>query len=178
MTGSFIEFIKLSFWLLCFFEEKKCQHYFIMQSFQAQYLFVFFFLLCKGAFIRSIFSSNSLQNSALHLSKHLLNCTHQMSLTTHLNSHIWVWNRCRWKVWGEIKGQFDHLIRVGENFLFLSDIGSDKNWGSVWPMAFVSVPPFFFFFVILYITCQILFFIQNWMQDYNVPIFMIIKQLN
>ena len=33
------------------------------------------------------------------------------------------------------------------------------------------------FFVILYITCQILFFIQNWMQDY-LYIVMIIKQLN
>ena len=27
--------------------------------------------------------------------------------------------------------------------LFLSDIGSDRKWGSVRPMAFVSVPPFF-----------------------------------
>jgi hypothetical protein len=34
-----------------------------------------------------------------------------------------------------------------------------------------------FFFVMLYITCQILFFIQNWMQDY-LYIVMIIKQLN
>ena len=33
------------------------------------------------------------------------------------------------------------------------------------------------FFVILYIICQILFFIQNWMQDY-LYIVMIIKQLN
>jgi hypothetical protein len=33
------------------------------------------------------------------------------------------------------------------------------------------------FFVILYITCQICFFIQNWMQDY-LYIVMIIKQLN
>jgi hypothetical protein len=58
---------------------------------------------------------------------------------------------------------------------FLSDIGSDRKWGSVWSMVFVSVPPFFF--VMLYITCQILFFIQNWMQDY-LYIVMIIKQLN
>ena len=29
------------------------------------------------------------------------------------------------------------------NFFLLSDIGSDRKWGSVWPMAFVSVPPFF-----------------------------------
>ena len=34
-----------------------------------------------------------------------------------------------------------------------------------------------FFFVMLYITCQILFFIQNLMQDY-LYIVMIIKQLN
>jgi hypothetical protein len=40
---------------------------------------------------------------------------------------------------------------------------SDRKCGSLWPMAFVSVDHFF---VILYITCQILFFIQNWMQDY------------
>ena len=55
------------------------------------------------------------------------------------------------------------LIRVGENFFFLSDIGSDRKCGFLWPMAFVSVDHFF---AILYITCQILFFIQNWMQDY------------
>ena len=65
------------------------------------------------------------------------------------------------------------LRRVGENFFFLSDIGSERKWGSVWPMAFVSVPPFF---VILYITCHIWFFIQKWMQDY-LCIVMIIKQL-
>ena len=50
-----------------------------------------------------------------------------------------------------------------------------KTFFSVWPMAFVSVPPFLF--VVLYITCQILFFIQNWMQDY-LYVVMIIKQLN
>jgi hypothetical protein len=33
--------------------------------------------------------------------------------------------------------------RVGENFFFLFDIGSDRNWSSVLPMGFVSVPPFF-----------------------------------
>ena len=33
--------------------------------------------------------------------------------------------------------------RVGENLFFLSDIGSDRNWGSVLPVGFVSVPPFF-----------------------------------
>jgi hypothetical protein len=69
---------------------------------------------------------------------------------------------------------FVNLRRVGENFYFLSDIGSDRKWGSVWPMAFVCPT---IFFVILYITCQILFFIQNWMQDY-LYIVMIIKQLH
>jgi hypothetical protein len=52
----------------------------------------------------------------------------------------------------------------------------DRKCGSLWPMAFVSVPPFFWQIVILYRTCQILFFIQNWMQDY-LYIVMIIKQL-
>ena len=53
-------------------------------------------------------------------------------------------------------------------------IGSDRKWGSVLPMAFVSVPPFF---------CNIVYnlsnfaFIQNGMQDY-LYIVMIIKQLN
>jgi hypothetical protein len=41
----------------------------------------------------------------------------------------------------------------------LSDIASDRNWCSVWPMAFVSVPPFFC--NIVYITCQILFFLYR-----------------
>ena len=67
-----------------------------------------------------------------------------------------------------------YYAELAKTFFFLSDIRSDRKWDSVWPMAFVSVPPFL---VILYITCQILFFIQNWMQDY-LYIVMIIKQLH
>jgi hypothetical protein len=62
--------------------------------------------------------------------------------------------------------------RVGENFFFLSDIGSDRNWGSVWPMAFVSVPPFF---------CNIVYNLSNFVfyteLNARLPIVMIIKQL-
>jgi hypothetical protein len=50
---------------------------------------------------------------------------------------------------------------------FLFSVKSDP-----WPLCLSHQ-----FFVILYITCQILFFIQNWMQDY-LYIVMIIKQLN
>jgi hypothetical protein len=67
-----------------------------------------------------------------------------------------------------------YYAELAKTFFFQSDIRSDRKWDSVWPMAFVSVPPFL---VILYITCQILFFIQNWMQDY-LYIVMIIKQLH
>ena len=66
---------------------------------------------------------------------------------------------------------FVNITQSWRKLFFLSDIGSDRKWGSVWPMAFVSVPPFFCN------NCQILFFIQNWMQDY-LYIVMIIKQLN
>ena len=56
---------------------------------------------------------------------------------------------------------------------FLSDIGSDRNWGSVWPMGFVSVPPFF---------CNIVYKLSNFVfyteLNARLPIVMIIKQLN
>ena len=38
---------------------------------------------------------------------------------------------------------FCKYYTVGEKKKILSDLGSDRKWGSVWPMAFVSVPPFF-----------------------------------
>jgi hypothetical protein len=38
---------------------------------------------------------------------------------------------------------FVNITQLAKTFFFLSDIGSDRKWGSVWPMAFVSVPPFF-----------------------------------
>ena len=44
------------------------------------------------------------------------------------------------------------LYRVGENFFFLSDIGSDRNWGFCVPLCLSHL-----FFVTLYITCHILF---------------------
>ena len=36
-----------------------------------------------------------------------------------------------------------YYAELAKTFFFLSDIGSDRKWGSLWPMAFVSVPPFF-----------------------------------
>ena len=36
-----------------------------------------------------------------------------------------------------------YYAELAKTFFFLSDIGSNRKWGSVWPMAFVSVPPFF-----------------------------------
>jgi hypothetical protein len=51
------------------------------------------------------------------------------------------WNLLCWKY--KINDFYFGYTRVGENFFFLSDIGSDRNWGPVWPMTFVSVPPFF-----------------------------------
>ena len=60
-----------------------------------------------------------------------------------------------------------------KTFFFLSDIGSDSNWGSVWPMGFVSVPPFF---------CNIVYKLSNFVfyteLNARLPIVMIIKQLN
>ena len=64
------------------------------------------------------------------------------------------------------------LSRVDESYFFLSDIGSDRNWGSIWPMAFVSVPPFF---------CNIVYNLSNFVfyteLNARLPIVMIIKQL-
>jgi hypothetical protein len=61
---------------------------------------------------------------------------------------------------------------LAKTFFFLSDIGSDRNWGSVWPMAFVSVPPFF---------CNIVYNLSNFVfyteLNARLPIVMIIKQL-
>ena len=37
-----------------------------------------------------------------------------------------------------------YYAELAKTFFFLSDIGSDRKWGSVWPMAFVSVPPIFY----------------------------------
>ena len=67
---------------------------------------------------------------------------------------------------------FKLLSRVDENFFFLSDIGSGRNWGSVWPMAFVSVPPFF---------CNIVYNLSHFVFLYRTEckiIYMIIKELN
>ena len=62
-------------------------------------------------------------------------------------------------------------FRVGGKKKFC-DIGSDRNLGSVWPMAFVSFPPFF---------CNIVYNLSNFAfyTELNVrlPIVMIIKQL-
>jgi hypothetical protein len=35
------------------------------------------------------------------------------------------------------------ITELAKKKKILSDIGSDRNWGSVLPMGFVSVPPFF-----------------------------------
>ena len=64
-------------------------------------------------------------------------------------------------------------FRVGENFFFLSDIRSDRNWGSVCPMAFVSVPPFFC--NIVYNLSHFVFYTEL---NARLPIIMNIKQLN
>jgi hypothetical protein len=57
-------------------------------------------------------------------------------------------------------------------FFCLTLVGSDRNWGSVWPMAFVSVPPFF---------CNIVYNLSNFAfyteLNARLPIIMIIKQL-
>jgi hypothetical protein len=82
---------------------------------------------------------------------------------------------CIFSTQGRAPCCFCKYYAVGENFFFLSDIWSDRKWGSVWPMAFVSVPPFFC--NIVYNLSNFVFFIQNWMQDY-LYIVMIIKQLN
>jgi hypothetical protein len=50
---------------------------------------------------------------------------------------------CIFSTQGRAPCCFCKYYAVGENFFFLSDIWSDRKWGSVWPMAFVSVPPFF-----------------------------------
>ena len=64
------------------------------------------------------------------------------------------------------------LYRVGENFFFLSDIGSERNWGFCVPLCLSH----HFFCNIVYNLSHFVF-IQNWMQDY-LYIVMIIKQLN
>ena len=35
------------------------------------------------------------------------------------------------------------VLQSWRKLFFLSDIGLDRNWGSVLPMGFVSVPPFY-----------------------------------
>ena len=67
-----------------------------------------------------------------------------------------------------------YYAELAKTFFFCLTLGQT---GSVvlsdpWPLCLSH-----HFLVILYITCQILFFIQNWMQDY-LYIVMIIKQLN
>ena len=60
-----------------------------------------------------------------------------------------------------------------KTFFFLSEIGSDRNWGYVLPMGFVSVPPFFC--NIVYNLSSFVFYTEL---NARLPIVMIIKQLN
>jgi hypothetical protein len=59
-------------------------------------------------------------------------------------------------------GKTDKSIST-ENFFFCLTLGQTGSGVlfDPWPLCLSH-----HFFVILYITCQILFFIQNWMQDY------------
>ena len=77
------------------------------------------------------------------------------------------------KIWGNYYTKHS-VLQSWRILFFLSDIGSDRNWGSVLPMGFVFVPPFF---VILYITCQLFIFFYTELNA-RLPIDMIIKQLN
>ena len=67
-----------------------------------------------------------------------------------------------------------YYAELAKTFFFCLTLGQTGSGvlSDTWPLCLSH-----HFFVILYITCQILFFIQNWMQDY-LYIVMIIKQLN
>ena len=67
-----------------------------------------------------------------------------------------------------------YYAELAKTFFFCLTLGQTGSGvlSDPWPLRLSH-----HFFVILYITCQILFFIQNWMQDY-LYIVMIIKQLN